>query len=371
MAADAPSRKPLRIALACGGTGGHIFPGLATADVLQQRGHHVTLWLAGKDVETPAVQGWSGAVITVPAQGLPTGWSPRVVAALWRLWRARATCIACMRAAPPDVLLAMGSYASVGPVTAALRLQTPVVLHEANVLPGRAIRLLARWARAVAASFEETRYYLRRRQPVVTGMPIRRELAEACQRLPRPEPGAPWTLMVLGGSRGAHQLNMAATEAVCRLRAQGVPLRVTHLTGAADEGAVAAAYQEAGVEHVVHPFTADVAPLYAAAHLALCRSGASTCAELLAFGVPALLVPYPHATGNHQMANAQALVKLGAADVVSERNLTVAWLVDYLASCFRTPERLTRMSTAARAHGAANGAAALADLVERVGWERS
>jgi len=367
--AEAP---PLRIALACGGTGGHIFPGLATAEALTRRGHQVTLWLAGKDIEQTAVHGWPGAVITVPATGLPRGLSLRTLQAVWSMLQAAGACRRRMRAARPDALLAMGSYSSVGPVSAALRLGVPVILHEANVVPGRAIRLFARRAHAVAASFEETRFHLRHIPLVVTGMPIRRELAAASRngRHPAP-PAAAFTIMVLGGSRGAHRLNELAVEAVSRLPARGLAVRVLHVAGRDAEAAVRTAYARTRVPHEVIGFTADMARLYAASDLAICRAGASTCAELLAFGLPALLVPYPLAAADHQRANALALSKFGAADYVAERDLSSAWLADYLETCLRRPERLARMRAAGRAQPTRDGAEQLAELVLQVGRGRA
>ncbi|MCX6995614.1 MAG: UDP-N-acetylglucosamine--N-acetylmuramyl-(pentapeptide) pyrophosphoryl-undecaprenol N-acetylglucosamine transferase [Kiritimatiellaeota bacterium] len=366
--AAAPS---LRVAIACGGTGGHIFPGLATADVLRRRGHAVTLWLAGKDVEQSAVGGWPGEVITVPAQGWPRGLSPRALRSAWSLWHAAGVCRRRMRAQPPDVLLAMGSYSSVGPVSAALRLGVPVVLHEANVVPGLTIRLFAGRARVVAASFEETRFHLRRNRIVVTGMPLRRDLEAASRHARRPAPHPVFTIMVFGGSRGAHRLNEIAVAAIGLLAARGVAVKVLHIAGRDDEAGVRTGYERAGVASEVFGFTTDVACLYAAADLALCRAGASTCAELLAFGVPALLVPYPFAAAGHQQANAQALSKTGAVDYIAEQDLAGDWLADYLDACRRAPERLARMSAAGRALRTHSGADELAAQVERVGrgWD--
>ncbi len=357
----------MKIALACGGTGGHIFPGLATATVLRARGHEVTLWLAGKDVEGPALRDWTGPVVTVPAEGLPSGFSLRAARAVFKLLRAGWVCRRMMRSTPPDVLLAMGSYASVGPVAAALMLDVPVVLHEANVIPGRAVRLFARRAAAVAASFEETRYYLRRRELVVTGLPIRAALEEAAARLDAGARREIFTLLVMGGSRGAHRLNEIVAQALSQVHAQFYRIRVIHLAGVADEAAVRAAYAAADVPADVRAFAQDMAAVYASVDLAICRSGAATCAELRTFRVPALLVPYPFAAGNHQMYNARAMEKLGVADVVPEDDLRVEWLADYVAGCIRSPERLTRMQTAARAAAPLSGAAALADLVVQAG----
>lgn len=360
----------MKVAVACGGTGGHIFPGLATADVLRRRGHEVELWLAGKDVETPAVKDWKGPIVTVQAEGLPSDFSLRAIRAGFRLVGAAWSCRRIMKKARPGVLLAMGSYASVGPMGAALSLGIPVVLHEANVLPGRAIALFARWAVAVAGSFEETRYYLRRKDMVLTGMPIRRELEGAAEQAARATRGDPFTVLVMGGSRGAHRLNDIVSAAMAQLHKGGHRIRVIHLAGFADEAAVKKTYGDAGVPAEVYGFVQDMAPLYSACDLAICRSGAATCAELSVFARPALLVPYPFAANDHQTVNARAIEKMGAADVVPEHDLSVAWLVDYVLGCMRTPARLDRMSAAFKERGVRGAAEALASLVIEVGEGR-
>jgi UDP-N-acetylglucosamine--N-acetylmuramyl-(pentapeptide) pyrophosphoryl-undecaprenol N-acetylglucosamine transferase len=358
----------LKIAVACGGTGGHIFPGLATADILRERGHDIRLWLAGKDVEAPAVKDWAGPVVTVQAEGLPSGFSLRMLRAAWKLLRAALSCRKIMRQNRPDVLLAMGSYASAGPVFAALSLNVPVVLHEANVLPGRAIALFSRWATAVAGSFEETRFYLRRKDLVVTGMPIRKDLEKAAKTAAPHESGRDlFTVLVMGGSRGAHRLNDLASAAIAQIHKAGHRIRVIHLTGTVDEAAIRKNYQDAGVAATVSAFEQDMAPIYTSTDLAICRSGASTCAELSDFAVPALQIPYPGATNDHQMVNARAMEKSGAVDVVPEHDLSLSWLVDYIVGCMQTPGRLARMSAATRSRAMQSAAESLATLVVQVG----
>ena len=356
----------MNVAVACGGTGGHVFPGLATARELLRRGHDVTLWLTGRDTEQAARREWDGPVVEVPARGFPSGLSMDSVRRGWNLLRAVGRCRAEMRRNRPAVLLAMGSYASVGPCGAARLLGVPIVLHEANVVPGRAVRLFARGAAAVAAGFEETRYHLRAKLSVV-GIPLREELTAAARSLPPRESAgrAPFRLLVAGGSLGAHRLNEVAAAALARLQAADGDFTVVHLTGRADEAAVRAAYAAAGVRAEVIAFTTYMAPLYHAADLAICRAGAATCAELAYFGVPALLVPFPLAALDHQTANAHALEKRGAADVVAESALTPEWLEAYLAQTLRQPERLARLREAARKEGVRDGTVALADLVER------
>ncbi|MDY0149181.1 MAG: UDP-N-acetylglucosamine--N-acetylmuramyl-(pentapeptide) pyrophosphoryl-undecaprenol N-acetylglucosamine transferase [Kiritimatiellia bacterium] len=356
----------MNIAVACGGTGGHVFPGLATADELLRRGHRVTLWVTGRDTEQAALKDWDGPVVQVAARGLPSGFSLDALRAVWYLARAVRHCRAHMRREVPQVLLAMGSYASVGPCGAARWLGVPIVLHEANVIPGRAVRLFAGGAAAVAAGFEETRYHLPRGNITVVGMPLREELTEASASLPPRAEGvqSPFRLLVMGGSMGAHRLNDVMVETLGRLKKNNASFYVTHLTGRQDEAAVREGYRAAGVSAEVIAFTKYMAPLYHAADLAICRAGASTCAELAFFGLPALFVPYPRAAMDHQTANARALEKHGAADVVDESALSPAWLVAYLAQTMNHPERLQRMRAAAKHEGVRNGTRALAALVE-------
>ena len=357
----------MKVAVACGGTGGHVFPGLATARELLRRGHEVTLWLTGRDTEQSARKDWDGPVVEVPARGFPSGISFKSFQTAWKLVQAVQQCRRAMRRNRPDVLLAMGSYASVGPCGAARLLGVPIVLHEANVIPGRAVRLFSGTAAAVAAGFEETRYHLRKAKLAVVGIPLREELTEAARALPLRDSAVhtPFRLLIVGGSMGAHRLNEVAVEALARLKKEELAFTVTHLTGRDDEIAVRAAYQAAGVEAEVIAFTKYMAPLYHAADLAICRAGASTCAELAYFGVPALFVPYPSAAMDHQTANARALEKRGTADVVDESALTPEWLEAYLAQTLRKPERLARLREAAHKEGVKDGTAALATLVEQ------
>ena len=356
----------MKVAVACGGTGGHVFPGLATARELLSRGHEVTLWLTGRDTEQSARKDWDGPVVEVPARGFPSGLSLTSIQTAWKLGAAVLQCRAAMRRDRPDALLAMGSYASVGPCGAARLLGVPIVLHEANVIPGRAVRLFSRSAAAVAAGFEETRYHLPRAKLTVVGIPLRAELTEAARGLPPRESAvhSPFRLLIVGGSMGAHRLNEVATVALGRLKKPGMEFSVAHLTGREDEAFVRAAYRGAGVDAEVIAFTKYMAPLYHGADLAICRAGASTCAELAFFGVPALFVPYPRAAMDHQTANARALEKRGTGDVVDDSALTPEWLEAYLAQTLRKPERLARLRDAAHREGVRDGTAALASLVE-------
>jgi len=362
-----------KIALACGGTGGHIFPGLATAHALRERGHDVEIYLAGKDIESEAVAGWQGTKHVVKAQGFQSKNPIAILKTLYGLRLARKRCRKLMKKQRPDVLLGMGSYACVGPAKAAFGLDVPVVLHEANVVPGRAVSHLARDASAVAAFFEETSHYLQKSDLKVTGMPIRPELwAAAKESVEREkEPGRPFTLMVMGGSRGSTPLNRLVSTSLVELARIRNDFFVIHLTGRKDESMIQGLYERHSIPAKVAAFTSDMAAIYRAADLAICRSGAASCAELMAFGVPSLLVPLPHAVRDHQTHNAKAMERIGCADFVPESDLDSTWLTEYIDGCMHTPERLNRMTAAARRQAQVSGADQLADLVLKIAADYS
>ncbi|MEI6972326.1 MAG: UDP-N-acetylglucosamine--N-acetylmuramyl-(pentapeptide) pyrophosphoryl-undecaprenol N-acetylglucosamine transferase [bacterium] len=355
----------MRIAVCCGGTGGHIFPGLAMAEELKARGHDVGLWLAGRSVEGTAVAGWGGEVVVVKARGF-SGVGLQSLATIYSLIRSYFYCRRKMKASRPAVLLAMGSYASVGPVLAARSLGTRVVLHEANAVPGRAISTLARFADCVAISDESARRHLKGRRCVFTGLPIRREIARVERKRGHSDV---FTILVLGGSQGARAVNDVVSRAVCSAHRKGLRLRIIHLSGPADEAAMRLRYEQAGVPHEVHGFLREMDCAYAAADFAICRSGAATCAELAAVGLPALLVPLPGAPRDHQTANAKAMRERGAADMIAQGELTEEWLAGYLSTTVPDHQKQELMRDAAASCRGADATAMLADLVETTGKE--
>ena len=378
---------PLTFCVSCGGTGGHMFPGLATARVLQARGHRVEVWTGGKRIEEATRRAWDGPVVTIPAEGLSA--SPlRLPRSLLVLARVYCRCVAELRRCRPHAMLAMGSYSSIGPVLAARRLNIPVVLHEANVIPGQAIDRLSRFANVVAISFEETRDHLHHPRIELTGIPLRQELCAAAHvcgsrgRSPstaldteqatllrdgeRPCEPHEFTVLVMGGSQGAQRLNQLVPEGLAHLRRNGVALRVIHLAGDRDRAAVQAAYEAAGIPHTVHGFLADMASAYRAASVAVCRSGAASCAELALFGLPAILIPFPQAARNHQRANALALQSSGTGLLLDQADLTPERLATLLEPLAAAPARRAAMSSAAHARALPKADERLADLVIQI-----
>ena len=355
----------MNVAIACGGTGGHIFPGVAVGEALRARGHEVTLWLGGRNVEALSTSAWDGPVVHIKAAGFPAGLSLRAIAVGCRLLMSIVACWRQMRRARPDVVVAMGSYASVGPGLAARWLRIPLVLHESNAVPGKAVLLLARYAAVTGLGFEAAQPYFAGYRTAVTGFPLRGELSGAA-----PLPGldsAVFTLLVMGGSQGAHAINMTASEALCEAARGGVALQVIHLSGVADEADVRSRYEAAGVKAQVYGFLADMGAAYAAADLAICRAGAASCAELTLCRLPAVLIPLPTAAHDHQRANAVGMLMAGGADMMEQADLTVLALRQYVEEACLHPARLVQKRAALEKMGGGDAAGMMCELIEEAG----
>ena len=352
----------MKIVVACGGTGGHAFPGLAVAEELLKRGHDVTVWDSGRDVESSVMRNWKGAIFSTGARQLSLG---NAFANLRAIFRCRRE----MRRTKPDVLLAMGSYSSLAPVLAANTAKVPVVLHEANTVPGRAVEFLSRYAKVVAISFEETKDYLSAVKTIHTGLPVRHGIDKGSKF--DFIPAGSFVVFVTGGSQGAHAVNEVVTDAVIRVKKAlslrsdvKRPLYIIHQTGIKDEGRVIAAYLLESIPSRVKAFEDKMADAFASADLVIARAGASTCFELAACGKPTLFIPLPSAMRNHQHFNAEAFVKKGAADEAVQSKLTAQTLSRYILSKYDASEKLVAMADKMRSLAILDAAERVADIVE-------
>lgn len=303
--------------IAGGGTGGHLFPGIAVAEEARRcdPGTEILFVGSARGIEATVVPTTGFRLEMLPVTPLRGRSLWARIGALGALARAVIDARAIMRRFDPDVVLGLGGYASAPAVLAAKLTRRPIVLLEQNAAPGLATRMLARWAARVCVTFPETTEVLPAGRAVVTGNPIRWHPTEHDGTTALPGESSGFTVLIFGGSAGAHRLNVAG-PAMATALADVAGLRIIHQTGAADEAEVRASYRAHGVAAEVHAFITDMGRVYAAADLVVCRAGATTLAELAGLGKAAILVPYPYAADDHQRANAESRVRLGAARMV-------------------------------------------------------
>ena len=333
------------VLIMAGGTGGHVFPALAVADALRARNIPV-VWLGTRQgLEARVVPEAGLAMEWLTVRGLRGKGAAGWLLAPVRILRAAVEAVGVLRRQRPRAVLGMGGYVAGPGGLAAWLLRYPLVIHEQNARAGLTNRLLARCARAVLAGFDGA---FADGRAEVTGNPVRGDilrLAPPEQRVPR---SGRWRLLVLGGSLGAQALNETVARAVARMPEAERPM-IWHQAGQRTEDIARQAYADAGVEAEVSAFIADMAAAYAWADLVLCRAGALTVSELAIAGVPAVLVPLPHAVDDHQTANARHLVDAGAAVLLPQDELTAERLQEQLQELGGERGRLLEMAHAARA----------------------
>ena len=327
-----------KVVFTTGGTGGHIFPALATAMALKKEVSAVELLFLGT---THGPEGKLAKSCGIPFQGLDVqgflGRGLRSVKASLKMVKAIFEARSILKDFKPDGVAGFGSYAAFAPILAAQLSGIPTVLHEQNALAGMSNRFLGALAKRICLSMPKTSG-VNLKKCVLTGNPVRQVFLD----LPKPaEPISRSHLLVMGGSQGAHALNAFMVEHLAAFKEARV--QIFHQTGEADFLKVQKAYLEHGFsDSSVAPFVNDMASLYQWADLILCRSGASTVAELLVSGLPAIFVPFPYAIADHQRVNADGVAKMGAAYVVLEENLGENCL-NLIFKLLRDPEKLWRM----------------------------
>ncbi len=351
-----------RMVVAGGGTGGHLFPGIAIAQAFSRRhpDNQVLFVNAGRPLEKKVLSelGWRQQAISIEGIKGRGRWDQiqaamKVPGAMWKAWR-------ILRAFDADVVLSVGGY-SAGPVAAVATLcGIPAVLHEQNRLPGVTNRILGRLVDRVYLTFEESVEHFDAGKVKVCGNPVRDEiLSLAADPNAVGETGA-FTILVVGGSQGARAINQAVVEALPDLA--GLPdLKWIHQTGPEDEEQVRAAYSRSGSDATVQAFFSDMAEIYRQANMVICRAGATTVAELTIIGKAAVFVPFPFAADDHQTRNAQALVDAGAAEMIRQENLNGSLLAGVIRGYKENPVLLTEMAAKARALGRPKAAGDVVD----------
>jgi UDP-N-acetylglucosamine--N-acetylmuramyl-(pentapeptide) pyrophosphoryl-undecaprenol N-acetylglucosamine transferase len=341
------SNSNLFAVIACGGTGGHLFPGLAVAEALQQRGCAVTILVSSKEVDQRAVKNVVDMEVqTLPAVALERG---SVVVFVKRFWESYRAAKKLFQQHRPQAVLAMGGFTSAPPILAAKACGAATFIHEANSIPGRANRWLARWVRQVFVFFPACERRVKNPSVAVLGMPVRPQFqpmdAAACRLMLGLDPQRP-VLLVMGGSQGASAINDLIVHSLPLLSAEAPELQYLHLTGLNEEAKMQAAYARHQCKAVIRPFLTEMELAMNAATAAVSRAGASSLAEAAALRLPMLLIPYPSAANNHQFYNALAFVESGASRMVVQKIATPEIVLDLTMELMRNEESRAAMRAA-------------------------
>jgi UDP-N-acetylglucosamine--N-acetylmuramyl-(pentapeptide) pyrophosphoryl-undecaprenol N-acetylglucosamine transferase len=352
----------VRLLVAGGGTGGHVFPGIALAEevVTRHPANDVVFVGTARGLEATVVPQAGFPIELIDVKGLKGKGLLETLRNLLLLPLAFVQSVRILRRWRPDVVVGVGGYASGPVVLVAWLLRIPTAVQEQNAIPGITNRMLGRVVRAAFTAFPEAARFFPRRRVYQLGNPIRRTLMENYMRPVSKHPTP--CLLVFGGSQGAHALNMRVIEALPHLADLRGALRITHQTGARDREQVEKGYRACGFDPDVREFITDMSAAYAQADLVLCRAGATTLAELTVCKKPSILVPFPAAADNHQVHNARSLVDAGAAIMIEERNLTGEVLAGEIRTVLDAPERRERMARAAGRLGSPQAAREIADV---------
>jgi UDP-N-acetylglucosamine--N-acetylmuramyl-(pentapeptide) pyrophosphoryl-undecaprenol N-acetylglucosamine transferase len=350
----------MRAILAGGGTGGHVIPALAIANELKKSyGAEVLFIGTARGIENRLVPAAGYELRLVQVGALKNVSLMTRAKTAFDLPRAVWDASRMLNEFAPDVVIGVGGYASGPAMLAAVVKHIPTLAFEPNVVPGFANRVVARFVSGAAVHFEETAKYFRHAE--VTGVPVRQAFFE----IPAERGGTP-TLLVFGGSQGAHAINEAMIRCLPELRRQAPGIHIIHQTGERDYNDALAAYASLGDSAEVFKFIEDMPAAFARADLVVCRSGASTVAEITAAGKPAIFVPFPAAADDHQNVNARALERAGAAVVVEESNLGAPYLVETIGALIGDAPRLRSMANAARSLAHPKAVEEIAEMVARL-----
>lgn len=347
----------MRVIFAGGGTGGHLFPGLAVAREFLRRDAETQILFVGTEqgIEFRVLPKEGFKLETLNVKGMKGRGLRGVLDALYGVPAGVLRSLGIIRRFRPDCIIGLGGYASAPMLMAGKLKGIRCAIMEQNLRPGFTNKVLARWVDRVFTAYPESAAYFPGARVVASGNPVR------WQRLPEIAKRKKFSLLVFGGSAGARRINFAVVDALKKLTDLAPELFVTHQTGALDYAAIKEAYATLPFEAEVTPFIDRMDCAYALADLVVCRAGATTVAELTALGKPAILVPYPYAIYDHQRSNAEALVRAGAAEMILDREINGEILAAKIRRFIGDRGRLEQMAAAARALGRPEAAARIVD----------
>jgi UDP-N-acetylglucosamine--N-acetylmuramyl-(pentapeptide) pyrophosphoryl-undecaprenol N-acetylglucosamine transferase len=354
-----------KVVIAGGGTGGHLFPGIALAEEFTRRneGWEIIFIGTGRGLEKRILPRWGFELITIPAAPLKgRSWWGKA-AGLFALFLGVGWSLALLRRISPCLVIGLGGYSAGAVVLAAYLLGIKRVIQEQNVYAGFTNRMASKFSQRVFLSWAEGARFFPAAKARVTGNPLRRVVLEGRGKKRQ---GQGFTLLILGGSQGAATINRAMIEALPLLTEIKKDLSIIHQTGAADYRWVKEGYEKEGLQASIHPFIDEMAPCYREAHLAICRAGAATITELCAWGRASIMIPYPFAADDHQRKNAQVLVKQGAGRMILDAELSGKRLSAEILFLYRDRQALHKMEKQAVVLGRPDAAAQIVDECYRL-----
>jgi UDP-N-acetylglucosamine--N-acetylmuramyl-(pentapeptide) pyrophosphoryl-undecaprenol N-acetylglucosamine transferase len=356
-----PAPRGTGMVIAGGGTGGHLFPGIAIAEEFLGRDPANRVLFIGTErgLEKRILGEWGFPLRTLKVEGLQGRGPIRILASLMKIPGSMLASCRIVRTFQPAVVVGVGGYAS-GPAVLTARLMgIKTAIAEQNAFPGLTNRILGRFVHRIFVTFPASARWFPAGRTRVTGNPIR--IAFLADKPAGQKDDPRFTLLIFGGSQGAHAINRVVLEALAGLGHLKERIRFIHQTGEKDRETVAQAYREQGFTAEVTPFILDMAAAYRAADLLLCRAGATSIAEITAGGKAALLIPFPFAVNDHQTQNAELLARAGAAQMIPEKGLNGAKLAAMIERLYRHPEEIKQMETVSASMGNIRAAADIVD----------
>jgi len=358
----------MKIAIACGGTGGHLFPGLAVAEELRQRGHDTLLLVSPKQIDAIALKGAGEQQSrALPGIGWPGVLSPRIFTFGLNLLSSWRECGQVYREFQPTAVVGMGGFTSAIPLLLGRRLHLPTLIHESNAYPGRVTRIIAPWVNKTLLGFDSCANYLRKAHCVVTGTPVRRGLARIDRAVAAEKfglnPALP-IVLVMGGSQGAHGINELVLKTLPMWHNRRDDVQFIHLTGQADANIAEINYRRQRLIAVVQAFSTEMEHFYSLADVVISRSGAASLTELSHYRLPSVLIPYPAAADDHQSYNARIFERAGAGRIMVESKTTPEELYEVIAGMLGDTTQRHKMAEAAGKLAGDNAARRVAEEIE-------
>jgi UDP-N-acetylglucosamine--N-acetylmuramyl-(pentapeptide) pyrophosphoryl-undecaprenol N-acetylglucosamine transferase len=343
----------LRIVIAGGGTGGHLFPGIAIAEAFLERDPKNEVLFIGTErgIEKRVLGEMDYPLRILDVEGIKGRGVTKAVGALLKIPGSMGQSFRILKDFLPGLVIGVGGYASGPSVLAAFLMGIPTAIAEQNALPGVTNRILGHFVRKVCLSFPDTGRWFPPGKTLVTGNPVRRTFREAVRKEAEERPTDRFVLLIFGGSQGAHAINMAVVEALDLLMEGKDRFMIIHQTGSHDYDQVASAYDARGFAADVRPFIMDMPEVYKKADLLVCRAGATSVAEITATGKASILIPFARAVGDHQTKNAEVLVRAGAAEMIVEKDLTGKRLAGMIQDLHGRPGVIRQMENNSRKLG--------------------